>query len=84
MKENYRRGLPFIGALIGGIVAYLLRPSAPLVGQLPFDVVMTRGNNLQGLERMVIPTAETSFNYIIAGVIIGAILFWIISIQLKK
>ncbi|SES87746.1 hypothetical protein SAMN04488587_1427 [Methanococcoides vulcani] len=84
MKEKYRRGLPFIGALIGGIVAYLLRPSAPLVGQLPFDVVMTRGNNLQGLEKIAIPTAEASFNYIIAGVIIGAILFWIISIQVKE
>ncbi|NYT19046.1 MAG: hypothetical protein GKC08_01965 [Methanosarcinales archaeon] len=73
-----------MGALIGGIVAYLLRPSAPLVGQLPFDVVITRGNNLQGLEKIAIPTAEASFNYIIAGVIIGAILFWIISIQLKE
>ncbi|WP_048205243.1 hypothetical protein [Methanococcoides methylutens] len=83
MKEN-SRGLPIIGALIGGTVGYLLRPSAPLVGQLPFDVVITRGSNLQGLERMVIPTAEASFNYIVAGVIIGAILFWIISIQLKK
>lgn len=61
------------GALAGGILGYLLRPSAPFIGQLSFESVITRGANLHGADTLLIPFAETSFNYLIAGVIIGGI-----------
>jgi len=35
--------LSIIGFFIGGIVGFIYRPSAFLVGQLPFDTVITRG-----------------------------------------
>ena len=38
-----------VGAPLGGFVGFLLRPSHLLVGQLPFDVVISRGANLKGL-----------------------------------
>jgi hypothetical protein len=63
-----------VGMLLGGTVAFLLRPSAPLIGQLPFDKVITRGAFLEGLDRLLIPTAQTSFNYLIVGLIVGGVL----------
>lgn len=59
----------FIGALLG----FLLRPSVPLVGQLPFFAVITRGGSLKGLDQMLIPAACTSFNYMLVGAILGAV-----------
>lgn len=65
--------LTIAGLLIGGFVGFLLRPSVPLVGQLPFATVISRGANLRGLDQLLIGHARTSFNYLIAGMILGAI-----------
>ncbi|MGC9948270.1 MAG: hypothetical protein ABSF64_18040 [Bryobacteraceae bacterium] len=66
-------GLGFLGFLLGGVIGFLLRPSATLIGQLPFRTVITRGANLSGLERLLVPTAQTSFNAMLVGAIIGAV-----------
>lgn len=58
------------GAILGAIAGFLLRPSMPLVGQLPLAVVLTSGENLNAIVR---PTAEQSFNYVVAGALIGAV-----------
>jgi len=66
-------GLGFIGLLTGGLIGFLLRPSAGVVGPLPFRTVITRGTNLDGLGLLLLPTAETSFNILLAGAILGAV-----------
>ena len=39
-----RETIPMIiGLILGTILGFLLRPSVPLIGQLPFGVVVTRG-----------------------------------------
>jgi hypothetical protein len=63
-----------IGIFIGGVIGFLTRPSAPLIGQLDFQTVISRGSNLKGLDRVLVPIAETSFNYLIIGVIIGGLI----------
>lgn len=65
--------LSIAGFFVGGCIGFLLRHAAFLVGQLPFGTVITRGSNLSGLDRLLISTAETSFNYILVGAILGAI-----------
>lgn len=66
-------GLGFLGLIVGSVVGCLLRPSAMLVGQLPLETVISRGANLQGLDRLLVPTAEASFNILLVGAIIGAV-----------
>ena len=60
------------GALAGGILGYLMRPSAILIGQLPFGAVITRGASLKGVDQILVPLAQKSFNIMMAGLIIGA------------
>ncbi len=60
------------GFLAGALVGYLYRPPAFLIGQLPFDVVISRGTSLKGFDQVYIPVAETSFNYLVGGGIVGA------------
>lgn len=67
-----RRGI-IVGAILGGLIGFLLRPSHDIMGQLPFGTVMSRGDNLEGLEKVATKTAETSFNYMLAGAIVGVI-----------
>jgi len=62
-----------LGALLGGLVGFLLRPSVPLIGQLPFLVVISRGSGLRGLDALLRATAEQSYNYMVAGGVLGAI-----------
>jgi len=62
-----------VGAGVGLFIGYLLRPSVALGGQLPFIAVITRGSTLQGLDQMLIPAAQTSFNYMLVGGIVGAV-----------
>jgi hypothetical protein len=59
------------GFCLGAFLGFLLRPSAALVGQLPFMVVLTRGASLQGMDQILVPLARTSFNYLLFGGIIG-------------
>ena len=76
--------LTIAGLLIGGFVGFLLRPSVPLVGQLPFTTVISRGANLRGLDQLLIGHARTSFNYLIAGMILGAIVGLITSFAISS
>jgi len=63
-----------LGLFIGGFIGFLLRPYDPLFrGQLPFEVVITRGSNLEFPLNVAVPLAQTSFNYMLAGAILGAI-----------
>lgn len=68
-----------VGSLLGGFVGFLLRPSFPLVGQLPLMVVITRGADLEGAGRLFLPTAEASFNCVVIGAVIGAVVLGIFS-----
>jgi hypothetical protein len=62
-----------VGIAIGLFVAFLFRPAAPLVGQLPLMVVLTRGAKLQGLDLLLVPIAQRSFNYLVAFGILGGV-----------
>ncbi|MGA9853287.1 MAG: hypothetical protein WBR15_10185 [Gammaproteobacteria bacterium] len=72
------------GIFIGGLIGFLLRPAVFLVGQLPFSTVITRGTNLQGLNSLLVPAAEQSFNYLLIGIIIGAITGFILATMYIK
>lgn len=61
------------GAIFGALVGFLVRPSIPLVGQLPLLVVVTRGAFLSGLDILLRPTAEQSFNWMLGGAIVGSV-----------
>ena len=63
--------LAVVGALLGALVGFLMRPAAPLVGQLPFGVVITRGSSLSGFDMLLQPLAQQSFNYFVVGAVIG-------------
>jgi F0F1-type ATP synthase assembly protein I len=72
-RLSMKSKLTIAGLLIGSLVGFLVRPTVPFVGQLPFGTVITRGANLQGLDQLLIGYARTSFNYLIAGTIVGAV-----------
>lgn len=74
----------FIGFLIGGLIGFLYRPSAFLVGQLPLDVVITRGANLKGVDQVLIPLAQSSFNNMITIALIGALIGIVAGYLLSK
>jgi len=59
--------------LLGGVIGFVLRPSAPGIGQLPFETVLTAGSNLQGIDQLLTPVAQQSFKYLVIGVILGGI-----------
>lgn len=77
-------GLGSLGIFVGGAIGFLLRPSAPLVGQLPFETVITQGSHLRGFDRVLVATAQASFNYMIVGVILGAVIGAIIGAFFAK
>lgn len=62
-----------IGGVAGGLLGYWFRPSVPLLGQLPFEAVVTRGQNLRGLDVLLRGVAEQSFNYVVVGVVLGCL-----------
>ena len=66
--------LGIVGFIAGGVIGFLYRPSAFVIGQLPFDVVITRGANLKGIDQVLIPMAQSSFNNMIAIAVLGAVL----------
>ncbi len=65
--------LAAIGLFIGGLLGFLMRPAAPLIGQLDFGTVITRGSNLTGLDMLLVSTAQASFSYLVFGAILGAV-----------
>jgi Na+/citrate or Na+/malate symporter len=44
-----------------------------LIRQLPFETVISRGADLQGLDKLLVPTAQSSFNMMVVGAIVGAV-----------
>jgi hypothetical protein len=66
-------GFGFVGSLIGGFVGFLGRPAGILAVQVPFEHVITRGVNLKGMDQMLVPLAQQSFNIMLMGTILGAI-----------
>lgn len=73
-----------LGAVLGGLIGFLLRPSLPLIGQLPFRTVITRGSELSGLDVILKSTAEQSFNYMLIGAIVGAVVLAIAAGMMAK
>lgn len=63
--------LGILGLIAGGGLALLFRPSAPFVGQLPVEVVLTRGAELHGLNQLLVSIAERSFNVMVLGALLG-------------
>jgi len=62
-----------LGLLGGGGVGFLLRPAAALAGKLPFGAVISRGSSLTGADLQLLPLAQQSFNYLLAGVAAGVL-----------
>lgn len=81
MHEKWLKGYPFgvVGAIVGGAIGYFYRPSAFMVGQLPFQHVISRGKTLKGIDQILLPVAETSFHYLIGGALIGAVMGLVIN-----
>jgi hypothetical protein len=73
-----------VGALIGATVGFLFRPAVPLVGQLDLVTVLTRGARLTGLDTMLQPAAERSFNYMAGGGLAGAALLGVAARLFKR
>src|SRR5258708_35458674 len=72
-------GALLAAALAGAFLGFLFRPSVPLLGQLPFDTVITRGSNLKGFDQILKSFAEESFNYMLIGAILGALAMFLYS-----
>jgi hypothetical protein len=75
--------LAVAGFFVGGFIGFSMRPSALIVGQLPFGVVVTRGASLTGLDQLLRPTAETSFNQMVTAAVVGAFAGVVIGLVLK-
>ena len=76
--------ITIVGFILGASIGYFYRPPAIFIGQLPFDVVITRGGNLKGLDQIYLEIAKTSFNYLLIGGIVGAIVGAIAGMQITK
>lgn len=83
-NDTKRWILAVVGLLLGAAVGYFYRPPAFLVGQLPFHVVITRGTTLKGLDQVYIPVAESSFNYLLAGAVLGAVVGYLVGWRLER
>jgi membrane associated rhomboid family serine protease len=60
-----------VSGILGAAIGFLVRPEVPVVGKLPFHVVLTRGGGLTGLDKLLMPMAQTSFNYMLIGLFLG-------------
>jgi hypothetical protein len=75
--------LAIIGFFAGGLIGYILRPSVFLVGQLPFETVITRGAYLTGLDLLLRSTAQASFNLMATAAIVTALAGGIVGLLIK-
>lgn len=63
-----------IGAVIGGTLGFLARPSIPVVGRLPLDAVLTRASTYHGLASgYVHGVADRSLGILVLGLALGAV-----------
>lgn len=72
------------GTIMGGYIGYLLRPTVPMLGKIPFPDLITRGSRLDGINPLLVSSARTSFNYFMAGVLLGIALGAITGYALSK
>ena len=77
-------GLVVLGFVVGGGIGFMLRPSAFIVGQLPFQTVITQGTALSGLDQLLIPTAQQSFNVMLIGAAVGAVIGFVLHRVMAK
>jgi hypothetical protein len=77
-RDDRASQIIIVGLVLGTIVGFLVRPSIPLLGQLPFitmlELVVTGGDGLEGL---FVPLAQRSFMYMMVGGIVGGFLGWL-------
>lgn len=73
----------FVGGFVGAMLGYVLRPSVFLIGQLPFGTVITRGSNLSGMDQLLVPAAQASFNLLVAGTVVGVVLGVVLAMFIK-
>jgi uncharacterized membrane protein len=67
---------------LGASIGYFYRPPGIFIGQLPFDVVITRGGNLKEIDQIYLEIAKTSFNYLLIGGIVGGIIGAIVGMKI--
>ncbi len=72
------------GFIVGASIGYFYRPPAFLTGQLPFDVVITRGGTLKGFDQIHLDVAKKSFDYLLFGGIAGALLGAVAGARMSK
>jgi hypothetical protein len=73
-SRDQRLTYGLVGLVVGAFIGFLLRPDAFLIGQLPFTTVITRGSSLTGMDLILVPTAQMSFNVLLAGAIVGGLI----------
>jgi sugar phosphate permease len=61
------------GGLAGGAIAFFFMPPGPSGQRLPLSAVLTRGSMLEEAESLLTPIAVTSFNYLLAGILVGVL-----------
>ena len=76
--------LGVIGFIAGAIIGFLLRPSAFLIGQLPLKTVIMRGTDLKGLDKIMVPVAERSFNLMFGVAVVGMLIGIAIGYYMEK
>jgi hypothetical protein len=76
--------LGIIGFIAGGVIGFLYRPQALITGQLPFETVITRGANLKGMDQMLMPLAQSSFNNMLVAAVIGAVIGIVVGYMMAK
>lgn len=83
-SSDLRMVLGAVGCFVGGFVGFALRPAVFLVGQLPFEAVITRGGTLRGMDQLLVPAAQTSFNVMVAGAVLGAFAGAVLGMFIRK
>ncbi len=83
-SANRTIGLVVGGFAVGAILGFLTRPSVFIVRQLSLATVLTRGGNLSGLDRLLVPTAQQSFNQMLFGAILGAVAGFVVALFLNR
>jgi hypothetical protein len=83
-SSNLAIKLGIIGFIAGGVVGFLYRPQALIIGQLPFETVITRGANLKGMDQMLIPLAQSSFNNMFVAAVIGTVIGIVVGYMMEK
>jgi hypothetical protein len=71
-RGDRRVSFATLGFLAGAVVGFLSRPSVFLVGQLPFAAVISRGGTLRGMDELLVPAAQQSFNHTFLFALVGA------------